>query len=66
MTIIEAARANGIDIPAPGYDPRVSPPSNFEVAFVEVEDGDKPKYVSATSTYVHDGMVIHTRSDAHA
>ena len=63
MTIIEAARANSIDIPALGYDPRVSPPGNIEVAFVEIEDGDKSKYVSATSTYVHDGMFIHTQSD---
>ncbi|MCK7468471.1 MAG: hypothetical protein MZU91_10445 [Desulfosudis oleivorans] len=36
VTIIDAARANGIDIPALGYDPRVSPPSNVEAAFVEV------------------------------
>ena len=36
LTIIDAARSHGIDIPALGYDPRVSPPSNFEAAFVEV------------------------------
>ena len=64
MSIIDAARANGINIPALGYDPRVSPPSNLEVAFVEVKDGDQPRFVSATSTFVHDGMIIHTQSDA--
>jgi formate dehydrogenase major subunit len=64
MTIIDAARANGIDIPALGYDPRVSPPSALEVAFVEVADGDKTRFVSATSTFVSDGMVVRTDSDA--
>ncbi len=64
VTIIDAARANGIDIPALGYDPRVSPPSNVEAAFVEVSDGGKSKFVSATSTSVKDGMVIRTDSEA--
>ncbi|MGO9146130.1 MAG: NAD(P)-binding protein [Desulfomonilia bacterium] len=64
MTIIDAARANGIDIPALGYDPRVSPPSALEVAFVEVADGDRTRFVSATSTFVSDGMVVRTDSDA--
>ncbi len=64
LTIIDAARANGIDIPALGYDPRVSPPSNFEAAFVEVHDDIKTRFVSATSTQVQDGMVIRTQSEA--
>lgn len=64
LTIIEAARASGIDIPALGYDPRVSPPSNFEAAFVEIIEGNKIKFVSATSTPLEDGMVIRTQSEA--
>ena len=64
MTIIDAARANGINIPALGYDPRVSPPSTTEVAFVEVALGNNTGFVSATSTYVSEGMVVHTDSDA--
>ncbi len=64
MTIIDAARANGIDIPALEYDPRVSPPSDIEIAFVEILDGGTSRFVSATSTPVHDGMVIRTNSDA--
>jgi len=64
LTIIEAARASGIDIPALGYDPRVSPPSSVEAAFVELQDGKKINFVSATSTPVADGMVIRTQSDA--
>jgi hypothetical protein len=35
---IDAARANGIDIPSLGYDPRVTPPSNVEAAFVELHE----------------------------
>ena len=64
MTIIDAARANGIQIPALGYDPRVSPPSAAEVAFVETVEKGKPRFVSATSTQVADGMVVRTRSEA--
>ncbi|HSW35285.1 MAG TPA: 2Fe-2S iron-sulfur cluster-binding protein, partial [Candidatus Limnocylindrales bacterium] len=45
LTIIDAARSNGIEIPALGYDPRVSSQSNVEIAFVEVVDGGKTKYV---------------------
>ncbi|MBN2402458.1 MAG: FAD-dependent oxidoreductase [Spirochaetes bacterium] len=63
-TIIDAARANGIDIPALGYDPRVSPPSNVEAAFVEVTLGDKTRFISATSSLVEIGMSIRTESDA--
>jgi len=64
MTIIDAARANGIDIPALGYDPRVSPPSTTEVAFVEVLEGGQSRFVSATSTHVSEGMVVRTESEA--
>lgn len=64
VTIIDAARANGIDIPALGYDPRVSPPSNVEAAFVEVIVGEKTKFLSATASVVESGMQILTESDA--
>ncbi|MRR35647.1 FAD-dependent oxidoreductase, partial [bacterium] len=64
MTIIDAARANGSRIPALGYDPRVSPPSNAEVAFVEIVEGDSVRFVSATSTLVSEGMIVRTESDA--
>ncbi len=63
-TIIDTARAVGIDIPALGYDPRVSPPSGVEAAFVEVTEGGKMRFLSATSTPVQDGMAIRTDSDA--
>jgi formate dehydrogenase major subunit len=64
MTIIDAARANSIVIPALGYDPRVSPPSAVEIAFVEIEEDGGPRFVSATSTIVKDGMYIRTQSDS--
>jgi formate dehydrogenase major subunit len=64
MTIIDAARANGIHIPALGYDPRISPPSTMEIAFVEITENGRSRFVSATSTKVQEGMVIHTESDA--
>lgn len=63
MTIIDAARANGIEIPALGYDPRVSPPSTTEVSYVEVSESGKKRFVSATSTYVTDNMEVFTDSD---
>ncbi len=63
-TIIDAARAHGIDIPSLGYDPRVSPPSNVEAAFVELHETDGIRFVSATSTMAAEGMVIRTESDA--
>jgi formate dehydrogenase major subunit len=64
LTIIDVARSHGIDIPSLGYDPRVSPPSNFEAAFIEVTDGIKTRFASATSTPVEDGMIIRTQSEA--
>ncbi len=64
QTIIDAARACGIDIPALGYDPRVSPPSSLEVAFVELIEEGEPRFVSATSTQARDGMIVHTSSEA--
>lgn len=62
VTIIDAARENGIDIPSLGYDPRVSPPSNVEISVVELIEDGKSRIASATSTIVEDGMIINTRS----
>ncbi len=64
ITIIEAARSNGIDIPALGYDPRVSPPSGVEISVVELAEGTKTRFASATSTPVADGMTVRTESPA--
>lgn len=64
MSIIDAARSNGIEIPALGYDPRVSPPSTQEIAIVELIEGEKTRFAPATSTPAHEGMIIRTRSEA--
>ena len=62
--LIEAARANGIDIPALGYDPRVSPPRNIETAFVEITERGRSRFASAISTPARNGMEIRTESEA--
>jgi formate dehydrogenase major subunit len=66
ITIMEAARQNGIHVPAIGYDPRVSPPDGVELSTVELlgNNGSGPRFVSATSTIVAPGMNIHTESPA--
>lgn len=64
ITIIEAARQNGVDIPALGYDPRVSPPSGPEFSTVEIEENGGLRFVSATSTTVANGMEIRTDTPA--
>lgn len=64
QTIIDAARANGIDIPSLGYDPRVTPPSNVEAAFVELHEKEGIRFVSATATAADEGMDVRTESDA--
>ena len=61
ITIIEAARQNGIKIPALGYDPRVSPPNYVEVSIVELVNGKGTRFVSATSTTIQEGMNIRTQ-----
>jgi len=59
-TIIEAARANGIDIPHFCWHPQLSPAGNCRICLVEVEKA--PKLVIACMTQVADGMVVHTGS----
>jgi len=57
-TIIEVARANGIEIPHFCWHPKLSVSGNCRMCLVEVEK--MPKLVIACSTQVADGMVIHT------
>ena len=64
ISIIEAARLSGVDIPALGYDPRVSPPSGAELSTVELLEGERSRFVSATGTTVAEGMEIRTKSPA--
>jgi len=59
-TIIEAARAHGIEIPHFCWHPRLSVSGNCRMCLVEVEKS--PKLVIACSTQVAEGMVVQTAS----
>ncbi len=60
MTILEAAKQNGIDIPTLCHHPELKPDGVCRVCVVEVE-GVK-NLVGACHTPISQGMVIHTRS----
>jgi formate dehydrogenase major subunit len=64
VSVIEAARANGIDIPTLEYDPRITLPPNIEMAFVEIAVRGRTRFASAISTLLRDGMEIRTESDS--
>lgn len=57
-SIIEAARANGIEIPHFCWHPKLSVTGNCRMCLVEVEK--LPKLVIACATQVAEGMVVHT------
>ncbi|HMK39750.1 MAG TPA: 2Fe-2S iron-sulfur cluster-binding protein, partial [Bacteroidota bacterium] len=58
LTIIQAARDNGIEIPHFCWHPQLSVAGNCRMCLVEVEK--MPKLVIACSTQVANGMVVHT------
>ncbi|MBA4311122.1 MAG: NADH-quinone oxidoreductase subunit G [Chlorobiaceae bacterium] len=60
LTIIQAARQNGIHIPHFCWHPKLSVSGNCRVCLVEVEK--MPKLVIACATQVTDGMIIQTNS----
>ncbi len=61
MTVIEAARQNGIHIPHFCWHPRLSVSGNCRMCLVEIEK--LPKLAIACSTQVAEGMVVKTTSD---
>jgi NADP-reducing hydrogenase subunit HndD len=61
MTILEAARENGIDIPTLCYHQDLTPLGACRICVVEVE-GSRT-LVGSCHTPITEGMVIHTRSD---
>ena len=61
QTIIEAARAAGIEIPHFCWHPSLSVSGNCRVCLVEIEK--MPKLAISCSTYASDGMVVHTKSE---
>jgi NADH dehydrogenase/NADH:ubiquinone oxidoreductase subunit G len=60
MTILEVARASGIDIPTLCYRPELSPIGACRLCVVEVE-GSRT-LVGACHTPIAEGMVVHTHS----
>ncbi|MCX8033469.1 MAG: molybdopterin-dependent oxidoreductase [Thermoleophilia bacterium] len=61
QTILEVARAAGIEIPTLCYDPRLEPYGACRMCLVEVEGARGP--MAACGTAVQEGMKVYTRSD---
>ena len=61
LTIIQAARQNGIDIPHFCWHPKLSVSGNCRMCLVEIDK--MPKLVISCATQVTDGMVIKTTSE---
>jgi len=61
VTILEAARLAGVEIPALCYDPRLEPFTSCWLCVVEVEGARGP--VPACTARVGEGMVVRTRTE---
>lgn len=61
ITILEACRRNGIDIPTFCHDDRLKPFGSCRICVVEVSKAKK--LVAACTGIVRDGMVVETHSD---
>jgi NADH-quinone oxidoreductase subunit G len=61
LTVIQAARENGIEIPHFCWHPKLSVAGNCRMCLVEIEK--MPKLAIACATQVSDGMVVKTRSE---
>ncbi len=60
--LVEAAREMGIEVPVYCYHPKMKPVGACRVCVVEVEKQRRPIMTACTTT-VMDGMVVHTRSE---
>ncbi len=61
LTVIQAARQNGIHIPHFCWHPKLSVSGNCRMCLVEIEK--MPKLAIACATQVAEGMVVHTKSE---
>jgi len=61
-TILDVARANGIDVPTLCWYPKLSVVANCRICLVAVEG--QPKLMPACNTPAGDGMVVETESGA--
>ena len=62
MTVLEAARLVGIQIPALCDVPDLTPNGKCRLCVVEIEN--QPEPVTACTTPVSNGMVVHTETPA--
>ena len=62
LSILEASRALGIEIPTLCYDARLKPIGSCRMCLVQVEG--KPRPITACNTSLADGMVIATHTPA--
>ena len=62
MTILQAARDVGIDIPTLCYDHRLSPYGACRLCMVEISINGKTSLVSSCLYYVEDGLHVNTES----
>jgi formate dehydrogenase alpha subunit len=60
ITILEAARANGIEIPALCYHPDLRPVGSCRICLVEIES--QPNPVTSCTFQVRDGMAVQTET----
>lgn len=58
VTILEAARQNGIEIPTLCYHPRLAPLGHCRICLVEVEGYSKP--ITSCDNPVRHGMIVNT------
>ena len=62
MTILEAAKSVGIDIPALCYHPALSPFGACRMCSVEIESRGRSRIVTSCNYPVEEGLVVNTKS----
>jgi len=62
-TVLEAARANGVFIPALCYHPAVTPYGACRLCMVEVEQRGRKRLVTSCTYPARDGMKVETRTE---
>jgi len=62
MTVLEAARSAGIDIPTVCFHPELEPMGGCRLCMVELDFGDWTRLVVSCVYLVEEGLVVKTRS----
>ena len=63
MTILEAAKSVGIDIPTLCYHEKLEPYGACRLCTVEIKKGERTRLVAACCYLVEDGLVVKTNSE---